>query len=142
MKKLIFSILAICTTAFATESAKEVTIHFSSFRTYYSCDYAENQTAKYLKGMGAEVLSVRCYGGIDHNNIDSSLRIKAKYQLPTVANQENWVSLNIQGREACDLNTTILDKLISQFSVRNSSVTKRCIDSQGRFSYNLQILAL
>lgn len=142
MKKIIFSILALSSLSFANmDSVKEVTVNFMSFRTYYACSYAENQTRTYLQAMGADVKSVRCIGGIQHHELDNSLRIKAKYVMPAATNAEQWISVNLKGRESCDLNTKIIDTLMNEFQVRNTDVQKRCMDANGRFSYSFQVLA-
>ncbi|MES3037320.1 MAG: hypothetical protein V4736_05375 [Bdellovibrionota bacterium] len=119
---------------------KDIHVSYSSFHSYYSCDYAEQQTEKILNVMGAQGMKVTCSGGLPYNEFVS---VRARFQsaIATIGTTEdNWSGVKFKVNEACDFNESIARQLAKHFTTRNVKVSSSCWDSQGSFKLTAEVL--
>ena len=117
---------------------------FSSFNSYYHCDYVERQAEEALEALGAQDINVRCRGGLPNFDINW---ITAEYSVLQTADADKATTVgqvrsrNLRFRESCDLNDRMMKKFLSEFEVYEQRRTGSCHDSRGRIKYDVQLLS-
>ncbi|MEZ4873214.1 MAG: hypothetical protein R2827_13425 [Bdellovibrionales bacterium] len=133
---LLMGIIALSNLALANEST-EINYSFSSFRSAYSCHYAETQFQEYVEALGGEIESIRCSGGIPYD--DHFVAIRAQVRVPQVNENTRWVSVELEGDEACKFNDNMIQELLNHFATRNLEHRSSCWHSQGRYKYSFDV---
>ena len=77
MKYLLgLSLIVFSLSSFARE---QVSFYYAGIegwgRSYYSCDYVEDQTSKVLELFGATDININCFGGIDYGRFPSPVSL-------------------------------------------------------------------
>lgn len=144
MKKLIaLAALALSVSSFAAE---KVSFTYSGFegwgRTYYSCDYVEAQTEKYLELFGATQIDVTCFGGIEFGRM-SPVSVSARFEVPALQGNEVATEVKVEGdrfNPSCGINVSIIRNILPKFS--NVEVLKKsdsCAFASSNYSYTFSI---
>ncbi len=147
MKKMLATILltALCFSA----NAKERTVDFSVYviNNYFTCDYVETVTAKYIEALGGEALDVECRGGLPYDQwnrvtavIDSASADEDNTVLNTLTIKSNS-RMNRRITDNCSLSVKVLDGILPAFEVEEVSKRDTCWGSEGRFNYDLTLRA-
>jgi hypothetical protein len=123
---------------------QKLSFSFSGFRSAYSCSYAENQTEKILKTLGAENLSVRCSGGLEDRS--NTVFIRAQFMslrettIEKSTRAASPVQLKLKFDESCDLHETIIRQALKKFEVYAEDNDSSCNNWQGKVKYTAIVL--
>tara|TARA_B100001248_G_scaffold261746_1_gene254055 strand:+ start:59676 stop:60068 length:393 start_codon:yes stop_codon:yes gene_type:complete len=105
-------------------------------RSFYACSYAEKRMENYLQAMGAEIVNLRCTGGLPDFN---TLRVSAEIVVPGQGESVEWVPVEFIGNEACEFNNGMIKKVMEPFQVRNVESRENCWFSEGRYMYRFEV---
>ena len=83
-------------------------------RTYYSCDWAENQAERHLKAMGAQNVRVTCTGGIDYNWV-SPIFVRARFDAPVPAENDVTREVVLKGNDGCSFSKEFIGRAVKLF---------------------------
>ena len=116
---------------------------FSSFNSYYHCDYVERQATRTLEALGAQNIKVDCRGGLpdwDINWITAEFSVLRTADADKATTTARVVNRGLEFRESCDLNKEMTRRFLREFEVTDSNRRGSCRDSRGRLKYNVQLL--
>ena len=145
MKKFVAALaMVFCVSAFAHE---EIMFSYSGMESwgasYYACSYAEAQTQKHLKTLGAINPKVRCFGGIKFG-MSTPVRVMATFDVPMPSGRDEATRITIKGEvsnPSCGLNVAIMKAILPKFSQTVSVIKKNdsCSFYRSNYSYDLAI---
>ena len=120
--------------------ARQANLSYSSFRSFYSCDYAEDRAEAFLKQLGAKNVRTRCSGGLPDSQF---VNVRATFEAAVPAargSQASFQRVTLSARESCDFNEQLIRQILPFFTVRNVQSRSSCWDSQGRVGFTLDVL--
>ncbi|WPU63460.1 hypothetical protein [Peredibacter starrii] len=141
---LTFAALVFSLSSFASERAFISYAGMESWgRSFYACTYAESQTIKHLKTLGATNIDVTCSGGIDIW-MQGPVRIVAEFDVPAPTGRDEARRMTITGNRrnpSCGLNVAIFKAILPKFSktISVTSADDACLSRTSNYSYDLLV---
>lgn len=129
----------------ANRTEKSIEFNWTSNRSYYACSYAEGQTRKYLRALGAQDISTDCDGGIEYGQpywlplsltADFSVYTQDGNGTEPVTNQK----VVLRGNESCEFNVKLIEKILSQVSHTLVKKSVNCFEARGSYRYEIEVV--
>jgi hypothetical protein len=127
------ALIAIAGSAFAT-IATPFSFSFSSHNSFYSCSYAENQATKTLKALGANVVDMRCAGGIDFEKYEP-VYLSGGFVLES----QGGKTVVLKGRDSCEFNVQLIKNILATVNATVAKESHNCWDSEGNYRFEITV---
>jgi hypothetical protein len=129
-------------------SKKDFSFFYSGFRSFYSCSFIENRIEQSAELLGAQIVDLRCSGGIDLGF--RHVRVRGTLETLEVDSEQtqNWKKVVLSERtfrswdpfnSGCEITYRAINELLKLIPHRELVKSNGCWEGQGRFRFEVEI---